>query len=163
MSTAAATPVSGDHARALAPVLCTLLALFLLRVTGQALVAFLDVRWLPPMREWYSGLLPYPLLLPSQLLTIVVLAWVCRDFMRGRGWFVTPHARLGAWSTGFGLLYLGAMIVRYAVRMALDPEARWLGGSIPIVFHCVLATFLLVFGRYHRGRSASMPPPVPGG
>ena len=41
-------------------VLWTLLALFVLRVTGQALVAFLEVGFLPPMSEWYSGLLPYP-------------------------------------------------------------------------------------------------------
>src|SRR2546422_879323 len=58
--------------RRLAPALWALLALFVLRVSGQALVAFLGVPWLPPMREWYSGLLAYPLLLPSQLLIILV-------------------------------------------------------------------------------------------
>jgi hypothetical protein len=47
--------------------------LFLLRVVGQVLVRFLGVRWLPPDPEWYSGLLPYPLLLPVQ---IILLLWM---------------------------------------------------------------------------------------
>ena len=40
-------------------VLCVLTALFGIRVVGQALVAFLDVAWLPAMDTWDSGLLPY--------------------------------------------------------------------------------------------------------
>jgi ABC-type multidrug transport system permease subunit len=38
------------------------------------------------------------------------------------------------------------MLVRYAVSMALQPEWRWFGHTIPIVFHCVLATFLMTYG-----------------
>ena len=34
--------------------------------------------------------------------------------------------------------------VRYGIRMKLHPEARWLSGTIPIVFHCVLASFIIV-------------------
>ena len=41
------------------------------------------------------------------------------------------------------------MVLRYAVRMALYPAERWTGGSIPIFFHWILASFLLVLGRYH--------------
>jgi hypothetical protein len=37
--------------------LSLLAGLFLARVAGQALVAFLDVSWLPPTDAWYSGLL----------------------------------------------------------------------------------------------------------
>jgi len=43
------------------------------------------------------------------------------------------------------------------VSMALHPERRWLGGTIPIFFHCVLATFLFVVGRYHTRPSVSAP------
>ncbi len=143
--------------RRLAPVLWALLALFVLRVSGQALVALFRIPWLPPMREWYSGLLAYPLLLPAQLLIILVLGAVCRDFTRGHGWFVTPRARLGRWVTWLGFAYLAAMIVRYVVWMTVHPEARWLGGTLPIVFHCVLATFLILFGRYHRRRKMPAP------
>ncbi len=144
-------------ARRIAPVLWVLLALFVVRVAGQALVAFLGVPWLPPMAEWYSGLLAYRFLLPSQLLIIVLLAAACRDFTRGHGWFVTPRARLGGWVLWLGYAYLAAMIGRYVIRMMLHPEARWLGGVIPIVFHCVLATFLILFGQHHRGRKAPLP------
>jgi uncharacterized protein len=41
------------------------------------------------------------------------------------------------------------MAVRYAVRMARRPGERWFGGAIPIVFHCVLAAWLFVFGSFH--------------
>ena len=60
------TPPARGHARALV----ALTALFAARVLGQALVAFLDVPLLPPMSAWYSGLLPYPILLPTQLLIL---------------------------------------------------------------------------------------------
>jgi hypothetical protein len=143
--------------RRLAPLLWALLGLFVLRVIGQALVVFLRVSWLPPMREWYSGLLSYPLLLPAQLLIVLLLGAVCRDFTRGRGWFVTPRPRLGRWATWLGSIYLGAMIVRYAIWMTLHPDARWLGGTLPIVFHCVLATFVILFGRHHRGGTTPAP------
>ena len=59
------SPTRG-HAQALV----ALTALFAARVLGQALVAFLDVPLLPPMSAWYSGLLPYPILLPTQLLIL---------------------------------------------------------------------------------------------
>jgi hypothetical protein len=32
--------------------------------------------------------------------------------------------------------------------MARRPEQRWFGGTVPIVFHCVLAAFLFVLGSY---------------
>ena len=43
------------------------------------------------------------------------------------------------------------MMARYAIRMVRKPHARWFGGAIPIVFHLVLAAFLLTWGLYHRG------------
>lgn len=71
--------------------LWALLALFAARVTGQALVAFLGVGWLPAMDRWCSGLMPYPYLLPAQLLLIALMAKVCIDFTRGHGFFVQPR------------------------------------------------------------------------
>lgn len=129
-----------------------LLALFCLRVIGQMLVAFLGVSWLPPMEEWYSGLIPYPWLLMSQFLIILIYCRVCIEFTRGRGFFVVPRRALGSGLLSFGCIYLGAMVARYVIRMSLYPHERWLGGSIPIIFHCVLAGFLLVVGGYHWSR-----------
>jgi hypothetical protein len=34
--------------------------------------------------------------------------------------------------------------------MARRPDQRWLGGTIPIVFHIVLASWLFVLGSYLR-------------
>src|SRR5687768_14383110 len=88
-----------------------LLALFCLRVLGQVLVAFWNVRSLPPMSEWFSGLIPYPVLLASQVLIIVLLGTVCIQFSRGRGWFVERRRKFGLALTYFGLIYLGSMVV----------------------------------------------------
>jgi putative CocE/NonD family hydrolase len=143
--------------RRIAPLLWFLLSLFVLRVLGQ-LAVFLGVgKFLPPMEEWYSGLLPYHLLLPAQILIIILLAKVCLDVMRGRGFFAEPRRRLGTGLLAFGSVYLGVMLIRYFLRMALYPAERWTGGSIPIFFHWVLATFLLVVGAFHRRGAAESP------
>jgi hypothetical protein len=52
-------------------------------VLGQLLVAAGLAPWLPPIDQWQSGLLPYPLLLASQILILGVLATVCLQFSRG--------------------------------------------------------------------------------
>ena len=83
--------------RPYAVLLAVLAALFLLRVAGQALVAFAGTPGLPPMGEWYSGLLPYPLLLPAQVLILAVQGWICADFARGDGYWVRPRR---AWGSG---------------------------------------------------------------
>jgi len=140
-----------------------LLLLFVLRVLGQLLVALArGPAFLPPMEEWYSGLLPYRFLLPAQIAIIVLLAKVCLDFTRGRGFFATPRRRLGNGLLVFGAVYLAVMVIRYALRMALYPAERWTGGSIPIFLHWVLATFVLLVGGYHRRRTRGEPrPPLP--
>ena len=136
--------------RRYATVLWILLALFCLRVVGQMLVAFLHVGFLPPMEEWYSGLMAYRWLLPSQFLIIFLYAKISIDFRRGRGFLVVPRRGLGTGLLIFGSLYFLAMIARYVIRMTLLPEERWFGGTIPIFFHLVLASFLLVLGWYHQ-------------
>lgn len=130
--------------------LCILLFLFCLRVLGQFLVAFFKASFLPPMEEWMSGVVPYPELLTAQILIILLYGKVCLDFARGSGYFVTPRRRLGTGLLVFGLLYLGVMILRYIMRMGLYPHERWTGGCIPIFFHWVLSSFILVLGSYHR-------------
>jgi len=130
-------------------ILLFLLFLFCLRVIGQMLVAFLHVSFLPPMKEWFSGLLPYPELLVSQFLIIFLFSKICFDFYRGRGYFVQPSGRLGRNLKIFGWIYLCAMVLRYVLRMSLYPDQRWFGGTIPIFFHYVLASFILVFANFH--------------
>ena len=141
-------------ARAIAPWLWLLLGLFCLRVLGQVLVVFANVSFLPPMKEWQSGLLPYPVLLISQLVIIGVFSKVAADFTREKGYFARPNAKLAKGLVYFGWVYLLAMVLRYIIRMALYPEVRWFGGTIPIFFHWVLASFILLVGYYHRKASA---------
>lgn len=124
--------------------------LFLLRVIGQALIVFAEVRWLPPMPAWQSGLLPYPVLLASQCAILAVQAKVSIDFARGDGVTVRRRPRLGRSLVIASAVYFTGMVVRYALTMLLYPERRWLGtGTIPIVFHWVLAAYLSVLGRWH--------------
>ena len=120
-----------------------LLALFTLRVLGQALVAFFDVQFLPPMEAWYSGVVPYEYLLPSQLLIIAVMAKICLDFTRERGFFYRPRRHFAREWLWFGSVYLGAMVAR-AIFLWDHP--------IPIFFHWVLAAFVITVGLSHRRR-----------
>ena len=61
--------------------------------------------------------------------------------------------RLGIGLLIFGSLYLGAMVIRYVIRMSLYLEERWTGGSIPIFFHWILASFMLLVGQYRWSRT----------
>jgi hypothetical protein len=124
-------------------VLWALFALFCLRVAGQALVAFLGVEFLPPMEAWYSGLMPYRYLLPAQLAIIVLMAWICVDFSRRRGFFYRPRRVFAQEWLWFGYVYLAAMLAR-ALFLWDHP--------IPIVFHWVLAAFVIAVGLSHRRR-----------
>jgi hypothetical protein len=122
--------------------------LFVIRVAGQALVAFLDVDWLPPFERWYSSLVPYPILLPVQIAMIVAMLKIVWDFARGAGFFVRLRPRTGTILMLLSYLYALAMVARYVVTMVLQPELRWFTGTIPIWFHLVLAAFIYTLGRY---------------
>jgi hypothetical protein len=122
--------------------LWSLLALFVLRVAGQAMVAFFDVPWLPPMERWYSGLIPYELLLSAQIAIVVLMSKISSDFTRRRGFFVQPRRFFAVHWLWFGWIYLAAMLVRFALQ----------GPTIPVFFHWVLAAFVIAVGLWHRRR-----------
>ncbi len=126
--------------------------LFFLRVLGQVLVAFFDTPLLPPMEQWYSGLIPYSILLTRQCLILIVQIKIDNDFSKGQGFFVVPRRKLGRFLCWFSTLYFVAMALRYLVTMAIYPELRWFGGTIPIFFHFVLAGYLFVWGRFYTTR-----------
>jgi len=142
----------GRESRRVAPVLWLLLLAFVLRVAGQVLVVFFGVTWLPAMEAWMSGLMPYRYLLPAQLVIIVVYGKICLDFTRGTGWFVRTRPAFGRGVLGFGYVYFAVMLLRLGTFFL--PAASSLAKWIPIVFHLVLASFLIVFGRWHRARLA---------
>ena len=136
-------------AQRLAPILWFLLFLFILRVIGQILVVLKLVDFLPPMEEWQSGLLPYKYLLASQIIVIILYGKICWDFSKGEGFFVLPFNKLGKVFLVFGTVYFISMVIRYILQMIIYPETRWFGGTIPIFLHFVLATFLILVGKYH--------------
>tara|TARA_Y100000588_G_scaffold395310_1_gene522941 strand:+ start:8603 stop:10885 length:2283 start_codon:yes stop_codon:yes gene_type:complete len=133
-----------------APFLWILLGLFLFRVTAHFLVIYANgVSWLPPQQEWLSGAVRYEYLLIVQIAISTLFLKICVDFTRARGISIKPNQILASWLPILGLTYLGIMLIRYAMRMALYPPERWTGGAIPIFFHCVLATFILIIALYH--------------
>ena len=118
------------------------------RVIGQLIVYLYAPRWLPPMDEWQSGLLPYPVLLVSQGVVLTFMTLICIDFARAHGFFVAPHPNGGVFSVWFACLYFAGMVFRYIITMIRRPERRWFGGTIPIIFHSIVAAFLWTWGRY---------------
>ncbi|MBI3265297.1 MAG: hypothetical protein HYZ58_19380 [Acidobacteria bacterium] len=126
-----------------------LTVLLFARVLGQIIVVVYAPRWLPPMEQWQSGLLRYPVLLASQAVVLTLMVWISVDFSRGAGFWVEPLPRLGRAALWWSYLYFGAMVARYAIRMTRRSDQRWLGGTIPIIFHSVVAAFQWTFGTYH--------------
>jgi hypothetical protein len=122
-------------------------ALFAVRVAGQVVVLAAGPRWLPPMEQW--NLLPYPILLPLQLVMLAGMVAVTADLARGADLLPAGGPAIGYALVVLAGCYWAAMAVRYAVRMARRQGERWFGGAIPIVFHCVLAAWLFVLGSFH--------------
>lgn len=121
-------------------VLTVLTLLFVARVAGQALVAFLGVPWLPPMEKWYSGYLPYPILLPVQVVILVGQTVIDWQVWRGEGFLARPRPRIGRALRGFSYVYALAMLVRLIVTRT---------HVIPVVAHWVLAAYLFTLGGYY--------------
>jgi uncharacterized protein len=136
------------------PTLAFLTLLFFVRVLSQALVAFFGVTWLPAMAHWYSGLIPYPTLLATQIVMLIVMVKISNDIWRSTGLFAVVRPSWSRFLVRFSAIYAGAMALRYVLTMIFRPEMRWLGGTIPIFFHFVLAGFIFVLGRYNGNTSA---------
>lgn len=127
-----------------------LLVVFLLRVAGQALVLVARPRFLPPMKDWYSGLIPYRVLLPIQLAILALMTSMAVDVTRNSGFFSVKREVVGLIVLSFSLLYALSMVIRLTIRMRRHPELRWYeGGTIPTLFHFVLAGFLFLFARWN--------------
>lgn len=132
-----------------------LMLLFCMRVLGQLLVALFNVPFLPPMQQWYSGLLPYHVLLPCQFVIITLQAKICMGIAGKRNRWSVPNPKLGRCLRIIGIIYAAGMLLRYMIQMYMHPETRWFGGSIPIFFHFVLAAFLLVLAKFHGSQLGS--------
>jgi hypothetical protein len=122
--------------------LTLLLVLFIARVLGQVSVLLFQPRWLPPMKDWYSGLLPYRFLLPAQIAIIALMIAMIVQV----GSDPPPNRVLAYVICGFAAVYAVSMVIRFIILRRRHPDYRWYeGGMIPIMFHWVLAAFLFVY------------------
>ena len=132
-------------------VLAVCTSLFALRVLGQVLVVTIAPRCLPANEHWYSGLMPYRYLLPSQLVLLAVMIVITVAVYQESAVFAGDF-----WATAAPYLvvlagtYFASMIIRYVLTMIRHPERRWFQRTIPIWFHMVLAIALWSFADYLR-------------
>lgn len=124
--------------------------LFFLRVIGQVEVLLLSPSWLPPMHDWYSGLLPYPLLLPAQIALLMLMSVLVVREMRADGLAFARPARWRTWVRRFALVYFVVMLSRLVIQLFRGADDVIAAGGIPVAFHWVLALFLLVLSRTDR-------------
>jgi hypothetical protein len=135
------------HVRSAATLLWTCTAMFAGRVIGQLQALLLAPAWLPDMEAWYSGLMPYPLLLPAQIALLMVMAVVAWNRRVRNGSFARANPRVAEALRIAAGLYFVVMAVRLGVNVIDNGADFWREGAIPVAFHWVLALFLLVAGR----------------
>jgi len=118
--------------------------LFGVRILVQPLSQLVPA--LPGFDVWHGGVLPYPVLLLSQLAIAAMMINV--NLRLGRG-AIMPRPRLGRWLAMPGTLYFAAMLLRLVLGQTLYAGSPWLDRLLPTLFHLVLATWLLLLARYH--------------
>lgn len=131
--------------------LSLLLALFVFRVVAQLWQYAWPTDRLPAFSAWQSGLLPYPLLVLSQLMLIAAGVWAIRGVAHGT--LAPPHRVVRALQV-FGWIYGIAMALRLLAGLTILQDARFFGATLPAVFHLVLASLLIVLARHLRYEAA---------
>jgi hypothetical protein len=123
------------------------IALFAARVIGQFEALVAAPAWLPDMETWYSGLLPYYLLLPVQIALLMIMAVVAWNRRVRTGRFALARPRVAGVLRSLAVLYFLAMALRLGLDVHANGADYWREGAIPVAFHWVLALFLLVSAR----------------
>jgi hypothetical protein len=118
------------------------LSLFFLRVVGQVEVVLSAPSWLPPFRAWESGLIPYGLLLPIQIVLIAWMAIVAADHSRGFGRFWVTQQATRHRLRLFAGTYFAAMLLRLVIMALIAPHSLTERGLIPVIAHWDLAAFI---------------------
>ena len=126
--------------------LWALFGLFLFRVLAQLVQVKTTLPFLPPFEQWHSAVIPYPLLLMSQIIILGFLSKIAFAFSKGR---VVPSRTSGRIWLAFGTIYFGAMMLRLILGLTIFSGHAWFSNHLPTFFHLVLASFLLVVGMYH--------------
>jgi len=134
-----------ERRRSLALWLC--LSIFVARVMGQIEVVLLAPSWLPPFRAWESGLIPYSVLLPIQILLIAWMAIIAADHWRGSGYFWLKRESTRRRLKLIAGIYFAVMLLRLVITVAIPPHTLLERGLIPIIAHWDLAAFMYLTAR----------------
>ena len=102
--------------REVALLLWSCIALFAARVIGQFETLVAAPAWLPDMEAWYSGLLPYYLLLPVQIALLMIMAVVAWNRRVRTGRFALARPRVARVLRSVAVLYFLAMALRLALE-----------------------------------------------
>jgi hypothetical protein len=138
---------AASRTRSAASLLWICVALFAARVIGQLETLLIAPPWLPDMDAWFSGLLPYPVLLPVQIAILMLMSVVAWNPRVRDGSFARSHPRAARALRVFAGIYFTVMVVRLAINIDANGADFWREGAIPVAFHWVLALFVLVSGR----------------
>src|SRR5688500_20033305 len=109
--------------------LWTCVLLFAARVIGQLETALLEPPWLPDMDAWFSGLMPYPLLLPVQIGILMLMAVVAWNPRVRSGEFAAHNPRGALALRCFAFVYFVVMAVRLAVNVNVNRADFWSEGD----------------------------------
>lgn len=136
--------------RQYALVLLILTGLFAFRVIAQLVQYISPVDFLPPYEIWHSGALPYGWLVTTQGVILVLCLHIVWAVKQGA---ISPSTRKGNLLLCLGIVYLFTMFVRLIVGVVFLPDHYWFGAIVPTIFHLVLASFVIVYGRFHTTMS----------
>ena len=123
-----------------------LLIIFCFRVGAQFVQFVSPVAFLPPFEDWQSGALSYEVLAVSQIIIIFVLLRFVLRISSGKE---IPDRKAGQVYLIFGWAYFGIMAFRLLAGLTFAEGHSWFGALIPAMFHLVLASFLILLGRFH--------------
>jgi hypothetical protein len=129
-----------------AAALVALLMLFFGRVAAQCVQWLWPTPLLPDFAAWQSGLLPYWLLLASQILILSAILHQIVRIWTGRA---RPKRRLGVVLLALGGVYMAVAALRLAAGVANLFELPFFQAKLPSLFHMVLAAVVLVLGDFH--------------
>ena len=121
------------------PALWFLTGLFTLRIVAQPLS--LLVPDMPAFDAWHSSVMPYPVLLASQLVILALIIVMNIRVSRSRP---NPQPKLARGLAFFGWVYFVGMFVRLVVGQTIESAPAWFDRPLPIFFHLVLATWVLI-------------------
>ncbi len=133
-------------ARPYARGLWLLTVLFGFRVVAQLVQAWQPVEFLPSFEAWHSGTLPYGWLMGTQFLILAMCLRIVWRLVHGT---VVPSSRRGHLLLVFGSIYFGGMCIRLFLGTTVASEHEWFGATLPTVFHLVLGSFVILYGRFH--------------